>query len=189
VTRSFARAALSFLFVLSIVALVFASISPSDAATTRVHSSSRHTVVALSYDGMNDAAVAEMARQGAWYTGLIRHHDEEVAAQKAAEEKARKARESAARSTTSRSTGTTTATSSHDDSVYGDDDFYRLAQCETGSNWSHQTEFDGGLGILHANWIHDGGRQYAEWGSQATPSQHIREFGIHGWGCWRSLLG
>lgn len=74
---------------------------------------------------------------------------------------------------------------------FTDADFDRVARCETGGRWDHQsTDFDGGLGIYHPNWISDGGRQFAEWGSQATREQqilvgrvHVDRFGTNGWGC------
>lgn len=65
-----------------------------------------------------------------------------------------------------------------------------IAQCETGGNWQHQTQYDGGLGILHAAWIEFGGRDFAEYGSQATREQQIvvaervyARYGLSGWGC------
>ena len=65
-----------------------------------------------------------------------------------------------------------------------------IARCETGGNWQHQTRYDGGLGILHAAWIEFGGREFAEYGSQATREQQIivaeriyAKYGLSGWGC------
>jgi hypothetical protein len=65
-----------------------------------------------------------------------------------------------------------------------------IARCETGSNWQHQTRYDGGLGILHAAWIEFGGRDFAEYGSQASRAQQIvvaeriyARYGLSGWGC------
>jgi len=65
-----------------------------------------------------------------------------------------------------------------------------IARCETGGNWAHQTQYDGGLGILHAAWVEFGGRQFAEYGSQATREQQIvvaerihARHGLSGWGC------
>lgn len=69
-------------------------------------------------------------------------------------------------------------------------DWDGIARCETGSNWAHQTAYDGGLGILHAAWVEFGGRQFAEYGSQATHEQQIivagrihARYGLSGWGC------
>jgi len=69
-------------------------------------------------------------------------------------------------------------------------DWDGIAQCETGGNWQHQTQYDGGLGILHAAWIEFGGRDFAEYGSQATREQQIvvaerlyARHGLSGWGC------
>ncbi len=69
-------------------------------------------------------------------------------------------------------------------------DWDGIAQCETGSNWSHQTRYDGGLGILHVAWLEFGGRDFAEYGSQATREEQIivaerlyARHGLSGWGC------
>lgn len=58
-------------------------------------------------------------------------------------------------------------------SGYGVAAWNMVAKCETGSNWSHQTAFDGGLGILHSNWVHYGGTQFAAYGSQASPADQV----------------
>jgi hypothetical protein len=69
-------------------------------------------------------------------------------------------------------------------------DWDSVARCETGGNWQHQTQYDGGLGILHAAWVEFGGREFAEYGSQATREQQIvvaeriyARHGLSGWGC------
>ena len=122
-----------------------------------------------------------------------------AAAAQAAEESARRARDSAQRRTTSSVSSTTSQRPQFDDAA-----FDRVAQCETGGNWSHQTAFDGGLGIAHGNWVDlRTGNGYAqawpelpEWGSQASRElqiaaarRFIERYGIHGWGCWRAFIG
>lgn len=141
----------------------------------------------------SDAAInVELAhRAGDFYAKA----SADLAAQAAAEKAAQAARDSRARRTTSTVGASVQHGPSHDDSQFTDSDFDNVATCETGQNWQHQGGgpnggFDGGLGIYHPNWIHDGGLQYAPFGSQATREQqiliarqHVREFGIMGWGC------
>jgi len=69
-------------------------------------------------------------------------------------------------------------------------DWDAIAQCETGGDWSHQTQYDGGLGILHAAWLEYGGEQFAPYGSQASREEQIvvaeriyARHGLSGWGC------
>lgn len=50
----------------------------------------------------------------------------------------------------------------------------RLAQCESGGNWSINTgSFDGGLQFLPSTWNANGGRQFAPFAYQATREQQI----------------
>ena len=72
-----------------------------------------------------------------------------------------------------------------------------IARCETGQQWDHQTQYDGGLGILHAAWTEfankveeEMGIGLPEYGSQATREQQIvvahrlwKRHGLSGWGC------
>lgn len=74
-----------------------------------------------------------------------------------------------------------------------------IARCETGGNWAHVgyardgSRYDGGLGILHENWLHWGGTEFAPSGDLATRDAQIvvaermyHTFGnLRGWGCWR----
>ena len=67
----------------------------------------------------------------------------------------------------------------------------RLAQCETGGNWSHPTVsggFSGGLMFHYATWNAMGGQAYAPTAAQATKSQQIdvaeRILASSGWGAW-----
>ena len=67
----------------------------------------------------------------------------------------------------------------------------RLAQCETGGNWSHPTVsggFSGGLMFHSATWNANGGRAYAATASGATREQQIvvaeRILANSGWGAW-----
>lgn len=66
----------------------------------------------------------------------------------------------------------------------------RLAQCESGGNWSVNSGngFYGGLQFMHSTWVSVGGRQYAEYPHQATREQQIaageRLVAGAGWGQW-----
>jgi len=67
----------------------------------------------------------------------------------------------------------------------------RLAQCETGGNWSHPTVsggFSGGLMFHSATWNANGGQRYAATASGATREQQIeiaeRVLAQAGWGAW-----
>lgn len=67
----------------------------------------------------------------------------------------------------------------------------RLAQCETGGNWSHPTVsggFSGGLMFHSGTWNAMGGREYAATASGATREQQIdiaeRVLASSGWGAW-----
>ena len=67
----------------------------------------------------------------------------------------------------------------------------RLAQCETGGNWSHPTVsggFSGGLMFHSATWNANGGQAYAATASGATREQQIvvaeRILANSGWGAW-----
>ena len=69
-------------------------------------------------------------------------------------------------------------------------DWDGIAMCETGGDWSHQSQYDGGLGILHVAWLEFGGRDFAEYGSDATREEQIivaerlhDRHGLSGWGC------
>ena len=69
-------------------------------------------------------------------------------------------------------------------------DWDGIARCETGGDWQHQTRYDGGLGLLHVAWIEFGGRDFAEYGSEATREEQIivaerlhDRHGLSGWGC------
>ena len=67
----------------------------------------------------------------------------------------------------------------------------RLAQCETGGNWSHPTVsggFSGGLMFHSATWNAMGGQAYAPTAAGATREQQIdiaeRVLASQGWGAW-----
>jgi resuscitation-promoting factor RpfB len=67
----------------------------------------------------------------------------------------------------------------------------RLAQCETGGNWSHPTVsggFSGGLMFHYATWNAYGGQTYASTASGATREQQIivaeKILAAGGWGQW-----
>lgn len=51
----------------------------------------------------------------------------------------------------------------------------RLAQCESGGNWSINTGngFYGGLQFDHSTWLNNGGGQYAAYAHQASREQQI----------------
>jgi hypothetical protein len=67
----------------------------------------------------------------------------------------------------------------------------RLAQCETGGNWSMRgSRFSGGLGFYNRTWDSFGGREFAPNAGMATREQQITvaervraRFGYTGWGC------
>jgi hypothetical protein len=67
----------------------------------------------------------------------------------------------------------------------------RMAQCETGGNWSMRgSRFSGGLGFYNGTWNDFGGRQFASNAGYATREQQIivaervrARFGYTGWGC------
>ncbi|WP_150462855.1 LysM peptidoglycan-binding domain-containing protein [Nesterenkonia ebinurensis] len=69
-------------------------------------------------------------------------------------------------------------------------DWDRLAQCESGGNWSINTGngFYGGLQFMKATWDSMGGQQYAEYPHQATRDQQIAVAtelqARYGWGQW-----
>jgi Transglycosylase-like domain len=65
----------------------------------------------------------------------------------------------------------------------------RLAECESGGNWSINTgAFDGGLQFLPSTWRSMGGTQYAPYAWQATREQQIaiaeKTLAAGGWGQW-----
>lgn len=65
----------------------------------------------------------------------------------------------------------------------------RLAQCESGANWSlpHGT-YSGGLQFAHSTWTSHGGLQYAVHAHLASRAQQIavaeRVLASSGWGAW-----
>lgn len=71
-------------------------------------------------------------------------------------------------------------------------DWDRLAQCESGGNWSINTGngFYGGLQFMKSTWDAMGGQQYAEYPHQATREQQIAVAtelqARYGWGQWPS---
>ena len=73
-----------------------------------------------------------------------------------------------------------------------DSDWDRLAQCESGGNWSITTGngYHGGLQFSPSTWAGYGGKQYAPYAYQATREQQIavaeRVLAGQGWGAWPS---
>jgi hypothetical protein len=67
----------------------------------------------------------------------------------------------------------------------------RMAQCETGGNWSMVgSRYSGGLGFYNGTWDAFGGREFAARAGQATREQQIvvanrvaDQVGLSGWGC------
>jgi hypothetical protein len=67
----------------------------------------------------------------------------------------------------------------------------RMAQCETGGNWSMVgSRYSGGLGFYNGTWDSFGGREFAHRAGQATREQQIivanrvaDGVGLSGWGC------
>jgi hypothetical protein len=73
--------------------------------------------------------------------------------------------------------------------VVGESIWDRLAQCESGGNWSSNVgTFDGGLQFHPGTWRAYGGTQYAPAANQATREQQItvaqRVLAAQGWGAW-----
>ena len=71
-----------------------------------------------------------------------------------------------------------------------DSDWDRLAQCESGGNWSINTGngYHGGLQFSPSTWAAYGGTQYAPYAYQATRAQQIavaeKTLAGQGWGAW-----
>ncbi|HJD78508.1 MAG TPA: DUF3235 domain-containing protein [Corynebacterium pollutisoli] len=71
-----------------------------------------------------------------------------------------------------------------------DSDWDRLAQCESGGNWSINTGngYHGGLQFSPSTWAAYGGTQYAPYAYQATREQQIavaeKTLAGQGWGAW-----
>lgn len=71
-----------------------------------------------------------------------------------------------------------------------DSDWDRLAQCESGGNWSINTGngYQGGLQFSPSTWAAYGGTQYAPTANQATREQQIaiaeKTLAGQGWGAW-----
>jgi len=71
----------------------------------------------------------------------------------------------------------------------------RIAQCETGGNWSMRgSRFSGGLGFANSTWASFGGREFASNAGLASREQQIivaerlRDYGGYtGWGCAYTL--
>jgi hypothetical protein len=67
----------------------------------------------------------------------------------------------------------------------------RMAQCETGGDWTMVgSRYSGGLGFYNGTWDSFGGREFAARAGQATREQQIivanrvaNDVGISGWGC------
>jgi hypothetical protein len=67
----------------------------------------------------------------------------------------------------------------------------RIAQCETGGDWSMQgSRYSGGVGFANSTWNAFGGREFAPNAGLATREQQIvvaervRDYGGYtGWGC------
>lgn len=68
--------------------------------------------------------------------------------------------------------------------------FDKIAECESGNNWSINTGngFHGGLQFLPSTWTGFGGEKYAPYAYQATREQQIEIAGkvqkSQGWGAW-----
>jgi hypothetical protein len=65
----------------------------------------------------------------------------------------------------------------------------RLAQCESGGNWSLNVgAFDGGLQFAPSTWTAMGGDEFAQYAWQATRAEQIvvaeRTLAAAGWGAW-----
>lgn len=114
---------------------------------------------------------------------------------KEAEAKARQEREAAERAERERQRAATTTTTTTTKpkpapSTGGGGVWDRLAQCESGGNWSMNSGngFYGGLQFMHSTWVFMGGRQYAEYPHQASRGGQIavaeKLLAASGWGQW-----
>lgn len=71
----------------------------------------------------------------------------------------------------------------------------RMAQCETGGNWSMVgSRYSGGVGFYNGTWDAFGGREFAARAGQATRTEQIivanrvaNDVGLSGWGCLRTV--
>lgn len=96
------------------------------------------------------------------------------------------ARQAAAAKAAAKPRVTTSAASSSGSGVWD-----RLAQCETGGNWSHPTVsggFSGGLMFYSGTWNAMGGGAYAPTAAQASREEQIavaeKVLASSGWGAW-----
>ncbi|ATL65512.1 transglycosylase family protein [Nocardia terpenica] len=77
-------------------------------------------------------------------------------------------------------------------SAASDQDWDRLAQCESGGNWGINTGngFQGGLQFSQGTWASHGGTEYAASANQATREQQIvvaeKVLSTQGWSAWPS---
>lgn len=77
-------------------------------------------------------------------------------------------------------------------SVSGDTVWDRLAECESGGDWSYNgsSGYDGGLQFLPSTWTNFGGGQFAQYAWGATREQQIiiaeKVLASGGWGQWPS---
>lgn len=141
-----------------------------------------------------------------YYLSNLKAFYDKVAADAEHAKQVESARRTAA-SAASRAASSTSSPARHT-LVLDDAAFDRVAQCETGGYWSHQTAFDGGLGIAHGNWTDlrtgNGYAKYGfgpwpelpEFGSQASRELQIAaarrfivRYGIGGWGCKAHFYG
>lgn len=62
--------------------------------------------------------------------------------------------------------------------------WYKMARCETDSNWQKPGRWSGGLGITVADWTTWGGQAFAATPAEATPAQQIaiaNRISVQGW--------
>ena len=70
-------------------------------------------------------------------------------------------------------TSTTTTVALVPSAVMGE--WAKVAWCETHGDWHHAgPRYDGGLGIMPANWVAYGGLKYAPQAHLATPEEQVR---------------
>lgn len=183
------------------VSLVLAASSASRSGIdeeAKVHALTESEAVMFEFEDEFDGAIAHRAEEIRIWAATIKANEEAEAARQA--EAARRAQEEAqAQAERKRQEAAQRATQAPIRSTYsggGDGDpnnpatWDRLAQCESGGNWSINTGngYSGGLQFHPQTWTGHGGGQYAQYAYQATREQQIeigkRVQASQGWAAW-----
>lgn len=169
--------------------VLVAWVAPDGRATAQdIVATTTTTTPQVNYAAAEAAVATYQAQVAAWE--LNQFFAEQARLEAERQEAARKAQEAKkaeqARSAARASQSAPQGTSGVSGSVWD-----RLAQCETGGNWSHPTVsggFSGGLMFHYATWNAYGGQAYAATASGATREQQIivaeKILAAGGWGQW-----